>query len=157
MQGYSHRQTYPSLVGAYGPSPDDDAAQPLLRDTTQDIYARLERHQLVRNDGAHIASVPQRESRGYESMPQNTYGSPEDDDDPNGYYGDYGANRSSQDLDRKQRKRLFSNHTNTEYMTCRRRKEKCDEQNPECKTASTVFRTACIHYIGERADSYGRQ
>lgn len=156
MQGYSPRQTYPPLPGSYGPSPHDTyTAPPRMRDNTQEIYPRPERHQLIRNDydqpvdpsiapqaprpyytdpeDAHMANVLQRETRGYESMPRDSYGSPEDDDDPNGHYGDYGTNRSSQDLDRKRRKRVFSNRTKTGCMTCRRRKKKCDEQHPECK------------------------
>jgi len=159
-QGYSPRQNYPPPSGSYGPSPHDAYnASPRMRESTQEIYPRPDRHQLVRNDydqpvdpsiapqasrpyytdpdDAHMANVLQRETRGYESMPRDTYGSPDDDDDPNGHYGDYGANRSSQDMDRKRRKRVFSNRTKTGCMTCRRRKKKCDEQHPECKIATT--------------------
>ena len=64
--------------------------------------------------------------------PRDNYGTPEEDDE-HGQYGDYGASRSSVDLDRKRRKRVFSNRTKTGCMTCRRRKKKCDEQHPECK------------------------
>jgi hypothetical protein len=32
------------------------------------------------------------------------------------------------------RKRVFSNRTKTGCMTCRRRKKKCDEQHPACKS-----------------------
>lgn len=161
MQGYSPRQTYPPPPPSFGPSPHDPyAGPPRMRDSTQEIYPRPERHQLVRNDydqpvdpsiapqaprpyytdpdDAHMATVLQRETRGYESMPRDTYGSPEDDDDPNGHY-DYGTNRSSQDLDRKRRKRVFSNRTKTGCMTCRRRKKKCDEQHPECKLATVLL------------------
>lgn len=37
------------------------------------------------------------------------------------------------DMDRKKRKRVFSNRTKTGCMTCRKRKKKCDEMHPECK------------------------
>lgn len=36
--------------------------------------------------------------------------------------------------DPKKRKRNFSNRTKTGCLTCRRRKKKCDEQKPECKS-----------------------
>jgi len=156
MQGYSPRQTYPPPPGSYPPPPQETyAAPPRMRDSPPDMYARPERHQLVRNDydqpvdssiappgprqpyyqdpqDAHMASELQRVNRGYDSMSRENYGSPEDDDDPHGQY-EYGTNRSSQDLDRKRRKRVFSNRTKTGCMTCRRRKKKCDEQHPECE------------------------
>lgn len=180
MQGYSPRQTYPPPPGSYGPSPHDTyAAPPRLRDSSQEMYPRPERHQLIRNDydqpvdpsiapqaprpyytdpdDAHMANVLQRETHGYESMPRDSNGSPEDDDDANGHYGDYGASRSSQDMERKRRKRVFSNRTKTGCMTCRRRKKKCDEQHPECKIATLLSlhssipcssRHALIHNVG---------
>lgn len=37
------------------------------------------------------------------------------------------------------RKRVFSNRTKTGCMTCRRRKKKCDEQHPACKSLSFSF------------------
>ena len=36
--------------------------------------------------------------------------------------------------DAKKRKRNFSNRTKTGCLTCRKRKKKCDEQKPECKS-----------------------
>lgn len=156
-----YRQSYPPPPpgSSYPPPPQDGyAAPPRMRESPPEIYPRPERHQLVpgRHDyeqpvdpsigpapprpyysdpqEAHLANALQRENRGYDSMgprDQIQYGSPEDDDDPHGHY--YGADRSSQDLDRKRRKRVFSNRTKTGCMTCRRRKKKCDEQHPECK------------------------
>lgn len=35
---------------------------------------------------------------------------------------------------RQKKKRAFSNRTKTGCMTCRRRKKKCDEQHPQCKS-----------------------
>lgn len=37
------------------------------------------------------------------------------------------------------RKRVFSNRTKTGCMTCRRRKKKCDEQHPTCKSYSVTI------------------
>lgn len=37
------------------------------------------------------------------------------------------------------RKRVFSNRTKTGCMTCRRRKKKCDEQHPTCKSYTRVI------------------
>ena len=162
MQEYSPRQTYPAPAASYPPPPQDTyAAPPRIRDSPPEIYPRPDRHQLVRNDydqpvdpsiapqaprpyysdpsEAHLANALQRENRGYDPMPRDNYGSPEEDDDPNGPYGAYGDNRSSQDLDRKRRKRVFSNRTKTGCMTCRRRKKKCDEQHPECKDCWDFF------------------
>lgn len=122
-----------------------------------ELYPRTERHQLIRNDydqrvdpniapppprpyysEARMAEALQRENRSYDGMaPRDNFVSPEDDDEQHAQqYGDYGASRSSQsglDMDRKRRKRVFSNRTKTGCMTCRRRKKKCDEQHPECK------------------------
>ena len=86
---------------------------------------------------SHLAEALQRENRGYNSGPRGgDFVSPEDEEDPQSQqYGDYGTNRSSQsgvEVDRKRRKRVFSNRTKTGCMTCRKRKKKCDEQHPEC-------------------------
>ena len=117
-----------------------------------ELYPRPDRHQLVRNEYDHRGDpsmAPQRDQpyysearmaqalQNYDSMPtRENYVSPEDEDEHAQQYGDYGANRSSQsamELDRKRRKRVFSNRTKTGCMTCRRRKKKCDEQHPECE------------------------
>lgn len=86
---------------------------------------------------SHLAEALQRENRGYNSRPRDgDFVSPEEEEDPQSHhYGDYGTNRSSQsgvEVDRKRRKRVFSNRTKTGCMTCRKRKKKCDEQHPEC-------------------------
>lgn len=46
------------------------------------------------------------------------------------YRGEYGQVQ----VDHKKRKRNFSNRTKTGCMTCRKRKKKCDETRPECKS-----------------------
>ena len=83
-----------------------------------------------------LAEVLERENRGYDTMPtRENYVTPEEDDDPHGQYGSFMTSRDSQsaDMERKRRKRVFSNRTKTGCMTCRRRKKKCDEQHPECE------------------------
>lgn len=121
-------------------------------------YPQPERHSLVRNeydnrgDGsiapgrpyyseARMAEALQRENNSYEPMPmhESQFGSPDDDDDhPHAqHYGDYGGpprTQAQREMDRTRRKRVFSNRTKTGCMTCRRRKKKCDEQHPECKS-----------------------
>lgn len=86
---------------------------------------------------SHLAEALQRENRGYNSGPRDgEFVTPEEEEDPQSrQYGEYGTNRSSQsgvEVDRKRRKRVFSNRTKTGCMTCRKRKKKCDEQHPEC-------------------------
>ena len=168
--GYSPRQTYPPPPGSYPPPPQETyAAPPRMRDSPPEIYPRPERHQLVRNEydqpvdpsiapaqprpyysdpqEAHLANALQRENRGYDAPPpqvENAFGTPEEEDDPHAQYGAYGDNRSSQDMDRKRRKRVFSNRTKTGCMTCRRRKKKCDEQHPECTCNNHFPITDCF-------------
>ena len=155
---YSPRQTYPPPPETYPPPPPDAYhGAPQMRESPPDIYPRPERHQHMRNDYDHpvdpsiapgqsrtyysdqqMADSLRQHNRSYDSMPpREAYGTPEDDDE-HGQYGDYGANRSSVDLERKRRKRVFSNRTKTGCMTCRRRKKKCDEQHPECKSNSEI-------------------
>lgn len=63
--------------------------------------------------------------------------SPEPDDRSVSYYGgQYSSDRQGSMLqhDPKKRKRNFSNRTKTGCLTCRKRKKKCDESKPECKS-----------------------
>ena len=163
---YSPRQTYPPPPETYPPPPPDAYhGAPQMRESPPDIYPRPERHQHMRNDYDHpvdpsiapgqsrtyysdqqMADSLRQHNRSYDSMPpREAYGTPEDDDE-HGQYGDYGANRSSVDLERKRRKRVFSNRTKTGCMTCRRRKKKCDEQHPECKSNSEISARIEIRY-----------
>ena len=89
---------------------------------------------------AQLAEALRRENGNYDqgSMGgRESFVSPDQDDQSHGPYdGDYGTPRSTAsqiEMDRKRRKRVFSNRTKTGCMTCRRRKKKCDEQHPECK------------------------
>ena len=127
-------------------------------------YPQPERHSLVRNeydnrgDGNNARNMPyysdarmaealQSANNGsYEQMPmhENQFGSPDEDDEHQHgpQYGDYGGpprTQAQRDLDRTRRKRVFSNRTKTGCMTCRRRKKKCDEQHPECKSPNCVL------------------
>lgn len=123
-------------------------------------YPQPERHQLVRNEydhsfdphmnpaqqrqpyypdphDAHLAHELsrdlQRDNNNYEPpLPgREQFMTPEEEDH---HYGEYNPNMSAaqREMDRKRRKRVFSNRTKTGCMTCRRRKKKCDEQHPEC-------------------------
>lgn len=148
----AHKQETASPPSSYPPPPEHGRPQP------PELYPRPERVHMARDDynprvdpsiapapprpyystDARMAEVLQRENRNYDNVgPRETFVSPEDDDEHHAQqYGEYGANRGSQsglDLDRKRRKRVFSNRTKTGCMTCRRRKKKCDEQHPECK------------------------
>jgi hypothetical protein len=63
--------------------------------------------------------------------------SPEAEDASMTYGGSYGGDSRQDPMlqhDPKKRKRNFSNRTKTGCLTCRKRKKKCDEQKPECKT-----------------------
>lgn len=161
--GRAHELDNGSPPTTYPPPPEHGRPHP------PELYPRPDRHQMARNDYdsrvdpniANIAPAPrpyysearmaealQRENRNYDAMgPRDQFASPDDDDDHNAQqYADYGTNRSSQsgmDMDRKRRKRVFSNRTKTGCMTCRRRKKKCDEQHPECKSKSCRGFSTC--------------
>ena len=89
-----------------------------------------------------LAEALQRENRSYDpGAPRDDYppsedqGEEEDQQNQQEQFGTYGGSREAgtADIDRKRRKRIFSNRTKTGCMTCRRRKKKCDETHPECK------------------------
>ena len=165
---YSPRKSYPPPPVTYPPPPQEGYGAPIRMREAPDIYPRPERQHTAPDtydqavdpsitpvpprqpyyadpQEAHLANALQRENRGYEGMApkdQIQYGTPEDDDGGHdGYYANY---RSSEDQERKRRKRVFSNRTKTGCMTCRRRKKKCDEMHPECKwTLPIQFRLQC--------------
>lgn len=91
---------------------------------------------------ARLADALTRENHGYEPpLPgRENFVTPEEEDS---HYNEYGSNRSAaqMEIDRKRRKRVFSNRTKTGCMTCRRRKKKCDEMHPECECSqhSVIF------------------
>jgi hypothetical protein len=93
-----------------------------------------------RSPEEHLREALQRDAaQGLDS--QGAYAtSPGDDDDRNmSYQGGYnpeGRTALQIQQDHKKRKRNFSNRTKTGCMTCRRRKKKCGEERPECKSSS---------------------
>ena len=85
-----------------------------------------------------MAEALQRENRNYDNgADRDSYPPPDEDDDEDSQqqYTTYGGSREAgtAELERKRRKRVFSNRTKTGCMTCRRRKKKCDELHPECE------------------------
>lgn len=71
------------------------------------------------------------------------YGTSPDGDEPSMsiYSGQYTPEQRRDGIiqsDAKKRKRNFSNRTKTGCLTCRKRKKKCDEQKPECKSRVVV-------------------
>lgn len=182
QEPYSPRSGYPHHPDTYPPPSHDPYpasahhgySAPSSARQNSEVYPGPERHSLVRNgyDGpldpsiessearpyfgpdARMAEALQRENRNYDSMSRDQYGTPEDDDDQQ--YGDYGGGRGSQsgmEMERKRRKRVFSNRTKTGCMTCRRRKKKCDELHPECKhhMVSIVDDFECRNFAPSRS------
>jgi hypothetical protein len=71
--------------------------------------------------------------------PQQNYSPTSPDDDDSSFYGgQYGSDPrrdgSVVQSDPKKRKRNFSNRTKTGCLTCRKRKKKCDETKPQCRS-----------------------
>ena len=89
---------------------------------------------------AQLAEVLQRDVHGQDNTEKHWPGvnrSEEDQADPdNQRYGSYEQERTPHDGSNAgpKRKRVFSNRTKTGCMTCRRRKKKCDEKHPSCKS-----------------------
>ncbi|KAL9115437.1 MAG: hypothetical protein Q9227_000758 [Pyrenula ochraceoflavens] len=98
-------------------------------------------------DSADSRSVEmlQHETQGQELSQHASWTTDRMDVDPNdpeqGQYGAYSSARSNQDSTqiKEKRKRIFSNRTKTGCMTCRRRKKKCDEGHPACKSNVNLF------------------
>ena len=161
-EAFSHpsHEPYPPPQHTYPPPPQDHGGAP-------ELYPRAGPHPTTRSDydqpvdpaiapaprpyysDAHLAETLQRENRNYDNATANrgAYGSPEEEDDQPGQYGEYGGSRDSQaslEMDRRKRKRVFSNRTKTGCMTCRRRKKKCDEQHPECKLKLSYWKSLLV-------------
>lgn len=68
------------------------------------------------------------------------YGTSPDGDEPISMYSGHYTPEQRRDgiiqSDAKKRKRNFSNRTKTGCLTCRKRKKKCDEAKPECKSTT---------------------
>ena len=130
---YPHRQAYASPPQAYQQAERHHYEHP------SDPHAHSQQSRSYYSD-AQLADALRRENGGYDQGPmsnRDSYVSPDQDDQHHGpYESEYGTPRTSasqMEIDRKRRKRVFSNRTKTGCMTCRRRKKKCDEQHPECK------------------------
>ena len=153
------RQEYPPDPYArpdHGPPreqyPQPERHQMVRNDYERDVDPRMAPSQSSRpyypdpND-ARLVDVLHRDLHGngqpYHDPPlpgRENFVTPEEEDDHLAqHYGDYGGGRTQaqMEIERKRRKRVFSNRTKTGCMTCRRRKKKCDEQHPECKPPET--------------------
>jgi hypothetical protein len=89
--------------------------------------------------------------RATEDYPQT---SPDGDDMSMSYSGQYTPEQQRREglvqSDPKKRKRNFSNRTKTGCLTCRKRKKKCDETKPECKSSlSTTHTLFCCRVVFE--------
>ena len=86
-----------------------------------------------------IREALQRASQNMNAQQRGGYQSLEDDDSSANPYGNCGHDRRevTASSNPKKRKRNFSNRTKTGCMTCRKRKKKCDEDRPECKSHNT--------------------
>lgn len=105
-------------------------------------YQRSEnpQQQMQMADEQHLGEVIQRETQRLDTQNEYGHGTPVDDSRPATQYGQhYMRDDDSPQSDMKKRKRNFSNRTKTGCMTCRRRKKKCDENKPECKSRSQAI------------------
>lgn len=88
------------------------------------LITQAQRAQQIDASDAHLADALQREAGHERSTPgAHQASSP-----------GYGPDRHGALQVAPKRKRVFSNRTKTGCMTCRRRKKKCDEQHPACKS-----------------------
>ncbi len=74
--------------------------------------------------------------------------SPSGDDRSGVYSGHYTPEQRRDGIiqsDPKKRKRNFSNRTKTGCLTCRKRKKKCDEAKPECKSSFSAPSQSALH------------
>jgi hypothetical protein len=97
------------------------------------LINQAQRAQQMDVSDAHLADALQREAGQERSANRSTPGAQPSSP---GYVQDrHGAMHVA-----PKRKRVFSNRTKTGCMTCRRRKKKCDEQHPACKSIPGGFR-----------------
>ena len=91
-------------------------------------------HQQLDPSDVRMAEALQQETRGSNTpRPWGVRGQ-HDEESPE-QYGSYSAERTSGAIQSgPKRKRVFSNRTKTGCLTCRKRKKKCDEMHPYCKS-----------------------
>jgi hypothetical protein len=94
------------------------------------LITQAQRAQQIDASDAHLADALQREA-GHERSSGANRSTP--GAQPVSSPG-YAAERHGAGQVAPKRKRVFSNRTKTGCMTCRRRKKKCDEQHPACKS-----------------------
>jgi hypothetical protein len=112
---------------------------------TLDRRNAIERQRLARqlNTKDQFQEALQRDTQGVDGRGAYSSVSPGDEDDRSvSYQGGYTPENMPLQMnpDHKKRKQNFSNRTKRGCMTCRRRKKKCDETRPECKTSSIICR-----------------
>lgn len=114
-------------------------------DYDSQLISQAQKAQNLDASDAQLAEALQREAQGTDSGESRTWGpatrsveTPEESDQHS--FPSYGQDRSQATVQvGPKRKRVFSNRTKTGCMTCRRRKKKCDEQHPACKSPLRAF------------------
>jgi hypothetical protein len=93
------------------------------------LITQAQRAQQMDASDAHLADALQREAGQEKSITNRSTPGPQHPSSPG-----YAPDRHGTMQVAPKRKRVFSNRTKTGCMTCRRRKKKCDEQHPACKS-----------------------
>lgn len=93
------------------------------------LITQAQRAQQIDASDAHLADALQRETGQERSMTNRSTPGAQQPSSPS-----YAPDRHGAMQVAPKRKRVFSNRTKTGCMTCRRRKKKCDEQHPACKS-----------------------
>lgn len=123
-----------SAAIASGRSDTNEPSQPPSSGPWSDYESRLinqaQRAQQIDASDAQLADVLQREAQGQDPR---SLGRPTTSANVQPAPSSAFPERSAIQVAPK-RKRVFSNRTKTGCMTCRRRKKKCDEQHPACKS-----------------------
>ena len=103
------------------------------------LITQAQRAQQIDPSDAHLADALQRETGQERSTTNRSTPGGQQPSSPSYTPDRHGAMQVA-----PKRKRVFSNRTKTGCMTCRRRKKKCDEQHPACK--STPNRSSSFLY-----------
>jgi hypothetical protein len=93
------------------------------------LITQAQRAQQIDASDAHLADALQREAGQEKSITNRSTPGAQQPSSPG-----YAPDRHGTMQVAPKRKRVFSNRTKTGCMTCRRRKKKCDEQHPACKS-----------------------
>lgn len=116
-----------------GRSDTNEPSQPPSSGPWSDYESRLinqaQRAQQIDASDAQLADVLQREAQGQDPRSLGRPTSANVQPAPSSAFPERPAIQVA-----PKRKRVFSNRTKTGCMTCRRRKKKCDEQHPACKS-----------------------